>query len=95
MEDADDNANEKQELVVSQKLGNMKRKAEVESTDEEIFSGKEEMESQKQKRKRSRKQELKSNVTEVPSGRELTVPQKKKSKRKAVVENPMTMKLLP
>ena len=52
-----------------------------------IFSGKEEMESQKQKLKRSRKQELKSNVTEVASGREQTVPQKKKSKRKAEVGN--------
>lgn len=87
LEDADDNANEKQEPVVSQRPGNMKRKADVESTDEEIFSGKEEMESRKQKRKKSRKQELKSDVTEVASGREQMVPQKKKSKRKAEVGN--------
>ena len=87
LEDADDNANEKQEPVVSQRPGNMKRKADVESTDEEIFSGKEEMESRKQKRKRLRKQGLKSDVTEVASGREQMVPQKKKSKRKAEVGN--------
>ncbi|XP_068756648.1 uncharacterized protein [Montipora capricornis] len=87
LEDTDGNADEKQELVVSQRQENMKRKADVESTDEEIVSGKEEMESQKQKRKKSRKQERKSNVTEVASGQEQTVSQKKKSNRKAVVND--------
>lgn len=87
LEDTDGNADEKQELVVSQRRENMKRKADVESTDEEIVSGKEEMVSQKQKRKKSRKQDRKSNVTEVASGQEQTVPQKKKSNRKAVVNH--------
>lgn len=68
LEDNDDNADEIQKPVVSQRQKNVKRKADVENKDEGTTSGKEEMGSQKQKHKKSRKPEVKSNITKVASG---------------------------
>lgn len=68
LEDNDDNADEIQKPMVSQRQKNVKRKADVENKDEGTTSGKEEMGSQKQKHKKSRKPEVKSNITKVASG---------------------------